>query len=367
MLKTKCIDEITDFGDLRVFENATTYPCILRVSNREPHFKPRVTSVKSLDISSLQQYVQQNGSPSSQTLFAEGGLSLLDTKVQDLLDKLKQNSISLEEYVNGKVFRGVLTGLNEAFIIDKSTRNRLISEDPRSADLLRTFAIGRDIKRYMPIEEKQYLIFIPKGWTNQHTNRNHWKWFSSEYPAIAQHLQLFEQRAIARCDKGDYWWELRACDYYADFEKPKIVYPNICKRPEFTFDKLSLFTNQKCFIIPVNDLFLLAYLNSNISFFLFTQLFPKLRGDFYEPSWVYFKNFPIPKTDQNNSEQNNCRHKLEILAYEQLRLLEKKNLEPFGNYAFDSFRINDSTINQIVCDLYKLNAEEVSLIFNVIS
>ncbi len=66
--------------------------------------------------------------------------------------------------------------------------------------------------------------------------RNAGNWFKENYPALADHLLPFADKAQKRYDKGEYWWELRTCDYYADFEKPKIIYPNICKKPEFTFD-----------------------------------------------------------------------------------------------------------------------------------
>lgn len=318
-LKTKSIEEITDFGDLPVFTGATTYPLILRVSNNPPHFQPRITNVKTLDFASLQEYVNEYGEISDQTCFEEDGWSLAGKQTQDLLAKIRQNSIPLGEYVGGKVYRGILTGLNKAFVIDQATKDRLIAEDPRSAELIKPFAQGRDIKRYAPIPVKQYLILIPKGWTNQHRKGNAWNWFSSQYPAIANHLKQFEKEAIARGDKGDYWWELRACDYYDEFEKPKIVYPNILKQPEFTFDQTGIYTNQKCFIIPSDDLYLLGILNSSVSMFLFTQMFPKLRGDFYEPSWVFFQNFPIHVVDPSNH--------VEVQRKDQIIMLVRKLLE----------------------------------------
>ncbi|MEN6580468.1 MAG: Eco57I restriction-modification methylase domain-containing protein, partial [Anaerolineaceae bacterium] len=94
-LKTKCIEEITDFGDLPVFTGATTYPLILRVSNNLPHFQPRVTTVDTLDFVSLQEYVAEHGEIADQTCFEESGWSLAGKQTQDLLAKLRQNSISL--------------------------------------------------------------------------------------------------------------------------------------------------------------------------------------------------------------------------------------------------------------------------------
>ncbi len=95
-LKSKCIEEITDFGDLPVFETATTYPCILRISNREPHHRPWVTVVKNLSFTSLKDYVSENGSELDQTKFQDSGWSLAGNKVQDILEKLSLQSIPLK-------------------------------------------------------------------------------------------------------------------------------------------------------------------------------------------------------------------------------------------------------------------------------
>ena len=145
-LKAKCIEEITDFGDLPVFKKATTYPCILRVSNRQPHLKPRITNVKTLDFVSLLDYVESNGDYLDQTKFSDAGWSLSDAKTQDILEKLNENSIPLGEYVGGKIFYGIKTGLNEAFVIDRQTRDQLINEDPKAPRLSNLFILEEKLK-----------------------------------------------------------------------------------------------------------------------------------------------------------------------------------------------------------------------------
>jgi hypothetical protein len=320
-LKTKCIEEITDFGDLPVFENATTYPCILRISNRKPHFSPNVTQVKTLEFTSLHEYVEANGNRLDQSKFSDDGWSLANTEIQTVFEKLNTNSIPLSQYVDGKIYRGILTGLNEAFVIDAQTRERLISEDPKSAQIIKPFLIGRDIKRYQPPESLRFLILMPKGWTKQKSgnSNNAWKWLQQNYPSISKYLEPFSSAAIKRFDKGDYWWELRACDYYAEFEKPKIVYPNICKRPEFTVDTNNFYSNQKSFIISIHDLYLLGILNSKIMMFFFKTTIPKLRGDFYEPGYVFMKDFPVHSIISTNH--------VELLLHERMIILVERMLE----------------------------------------
>jgi hypothetical protein len=117
------------------------------------------------------------------------------------------------------------------------------------------------------------------------------------------------------------WYEIQdAIDYHEEFSKPKIVYPNICKQPEFTFDETGVYSNQKTFIIPTDDLYLLGILNSSLSMFLFTQMFPKLRGDFYEPGWVFFQNFPIHVVDPSNPVQAQQKEQIITLVEKMLEM-----------------------------------------------
>ncbi|MCD4845323.1 MAG: Eco57I restriction-modification methylase domain-containing protein, partial [Methanosarcinales archaeon] len=239
-LKTKRIEEIVDFGDLSVFKNATTYPCIMRICNGEPRSTFEVTQVETLEFSDLGDYVEEHQYTVNQGGLDDGGWSLVDEETQAVLDKIRNTGVPLGEYVDGKIYYGIKTGLNEAFVIDSSIRDKLIAEDSKSAELIKPFLAGKDIKRYQLPCSERYLILIPKGWTKQKSGgvKDAWKWLQSNYPEIASHLKPFYEKAQKRYDKGEYWWELRACEYYDAFEKPKIIYPNICKRPEFTFDEL---------------------------------------------------------------------------------------------------------------------------------
>lgn len=244
-LKEKFIDEIIDFGDLPVFQGATTYPCIIRI-NKEGQIKTniRVTQIDSLDFIDLSSLVLKNSYIVDRSKLEDTGWSLSERSSQALLDKLKKIGTPLSKYVNGKVFYGIKTGLNEAFVISSETRQRLIAASNSCAQLIKPFLAGREVKRYGKPTETQYLILIPNGWTNQNAkgSSDRWKWFEINYPALAKHLAQYDIEAKKRYDQGEYWWELRPCDYYAEFERPKIIYPNICKHPEFTLDDTGLIT-----------------------------------------------------------------------------------------------------------------------------
>lgn len=367
-VKTFQINELLDFGDLPVFEEATTYPLIISLSNSCSSENFRAVNLDTLDFpTGMESYLKENQLEVSPLGLSESGWTLTDSRSQALLLKLKSQGVPLSEYVDGKIYRGVLTGLNEAFVIDLATKDRLIAEDPRSSEVIKPFLAGREIKKYQTPTPEKYLILFPKGFTIKRNlpdgdpNKIYqvdepprygymnydpaWEWLQTTYPAIANHLKPFEKAAKKRTDQGDFWWELRACDYYGEFEKEKIIYPNICKRPEFTIDDQSQYTNQKCFIISKFDKGLLGILNSKVSYFLFEQILPKLRGGFFEPSYLYFKDFPILNDDTG---------KIELLVEE---ILEIKKQDPTS----DTSTI-EAEIDQLVYELYGLSEEEIGIV-----
>jgi type II restriction/modification system DNA methylase subunit YeeA len=363
----KKINYLIDFGDLPVFEEATTYPNIVLMTKSEQIPEFLACTVTTLDFQSgMGAYLEENKIKVKLGELSPEGWTLSDSTVQALLSKIKSKGVPLGEYVNQKIFYGIKTGYNEAFVIDRETRDRLIDEDPNSAKVIKPFLAGRDIKRYQTPSADKFLILFPKGFTIKRNlpidDPNHmvaespprygdmpfdeaWEWLKSSYPAIAEHLRPFKAQAMKRTDKGDFWWELRACDYYDEFEKPKIVYPNICKRPEFTYDAEKFYTNQKCFIITEFTPTLLGLLNSSLFFFLFRSILPKLRGDFYEPSYVYFKEFPIiEKEDEEVSR----------LVKE---CLDRKKQNPSA----DTTDL-ENQIDQLVYELYGLTEDEIRIV-----
>lgn len=367
-LLSKQIEEIIDFGDLPVFTTAITYPCIIRISNEKPSRDFIASKVKVLDFSSLDEYVKGNQhliSPSS--LNDQNGWTLGNQGIEMLLTKLNASGQSLDKYLNGRVFYGIKTGLNKAFVIDEILKNRLIEEDPKSAEFVKPFIVGKDVKRYRVLKSQQYLILIPNGWTNSHSAdvKNKWKWLKEQIPAIANHLESFSTVGDARDDKGDYWWELRPCVYYSEFEKPKIIYPEICQKPEFTYDEKNFFANNKCFIIPSSDKYLLGILNSKLNYFLFEAYLPKLQAGFFMPAYVVLKNFPI-RTINFSDPVDKARHDRTVALVTQMLDLNKRlqdaNLEHEKTLLQRQVEATDAAIDKLVYELYGLTEEEIGVV-----
>ncbi|RKZ40203.1 MAG: restriction endonuclease subunit R, partial [Candidatus Parabeggiatoa sp. nov. 3] len=365
-LSQQHLTEITDFGDLPVFQKATTYPCILGIQKSTPQTTFQVTQIKTLDFSDLKTYTAKKSYTVQQSALEESGWVLVDNKTQALLDKLHQVGVSLNEYVNGKIYRGVLTGLNEAFVIDAQTREKLIAEDGKSEKLIKPFLQGRDIKRYQPLFVQRYLIFIPKGWTNLHSkaNKNAWAWLIQHYPNIAAHLKPYTEKAQKRYDKGEYWWELRACDYYEAFEKPKIIIPAIVQKASYTFDEQGFYSNDKTSIIKTDDLYLLGLLNSQVLDFVLHSIASTKQGGYFEYKPMYVQQLPIRTIDFDNSTDK-ANHDKIVQLVEQMIALNKQLAAAKAPQTKTLLKrridATDKQIDELVYWLYDLTEQEIKI------
>lgn len=367
-LLTKQIHQIVDFGDLKVFDEATTYPCIIWASEDSPKKKLNTVAVKTLNFEKgFENYVRSNIQSISIEGINSGTWIISSMAEQNLISRLKTGFETLFNYVDGKSFRGILTGLSEAFIIDEKTKNELISKDPNSGKLLRPFVMGRDIRPYAIPEVKRYLILIPKGFTirknldpgdpyflEEPMHRygdmppgEAWHWFSTNYPAIAGYLLPFKEKAEKRTDQGDFWWELRACDYYSEFEKPKIMYQVFQVKPCFIFDDKGLFCNNSIWIIPKDDIVLYAILSSKLGWWLISKYCTAIQNG-YQLIWKYFGQIPIARANKSQSE------KIEKTV-SQILSLKKENPEA------DTTTL-EAEIDRMVYELYGLTEEEIAVV-----
>ena len=274
---------------------------------------PQFTPVKSLnppypDIPAL---VKQYGQALSPSAIQGADWMLTSSGSADIFKKMQQVGMSLEKYINGQIYRGVLTGCNQAFVIDSTQRANLINEDIKNANIIKPLIIGDDTRKWnIKNEGKKWLLFIPWHFPlHQETSISGVSLkaeqeFCTQFPAIYNHLSNFKSQLSAR-NKAETgiryeWYALQRCaaTYWQEFEKPKIIFPEICKEPRFTFDRSGVFTNNKAFIIPLDDLYLLGILNSACAW-EYTKLICSSLGDENKGGrlmlqWVNFKKLPIP-------------------------------------------------------------------------
>ena len=252
-----------------------------------------------------------------------------------------------------QIYRGVLTGCNEAFIISTEKRNEILSncqsedERKRTEELIRPILRGRDVKRYGYDWANLWLINIHNGIKGRIPRVN-----IEDYPAVKAHLDQYWDKIRDRADQGDTPYNLRNCAYLEDFFKPKIIYPNMTKYMPFVYDEAKYLTNQKCFIMTGtnqkcfimtgrNMAYLTAFLNSSLFKFCFRDSFPELQGGTRELSKIFFDKIPVK---QITNEQNKVfREALNKIQY---------------CYTKECARLIDS----MIFDLYNLSEDERQII-----
>lgn len=284
------IHSITDFGDLPVF-GATAYPVIFVGQKGTSDGAVRFTPVKTLEppYPDVLLLVQEQGEQLPPEAIQGENWHLESAAAVRLMAKLRKAGTPLGEYVNGRFYRGILTGLNDAFVVDRATRDRLIAEHPSSAEVLKPFLRGKDVKRWRTESQDMWLIFTRRGID------------ITQYPAIHTYLKQFKDRLMPGVPggrkAGSYeWYEIQDnIAYWQEFEQPKIIIPAITRDVEYAPDTTGFYTNDKTSICVTNDVhYLSGLLNSAVLSWFMRQTAATKQGGFYEFKPMYVSQIPIP-------------------------------------------------------------------------
>ena len=194
-----------------------------------------------------------------------------------------------------EMYRGVLTGYNDAFIITSEKREEILSncadksERERTAEIIRPILRGRDIRRYGYEWADLWLINTHNG-IKDSLERIH----IEDYPAIKQHLDNYWDKIESRTDKGDTPYNLRNCAYVDEFSKPKIVWGNLNTRCSYAMAPENMFINAPaCMIVPGSH-YLLAILNSKVADYYIRTLGVVRNGGFFEYKPMFVEQIPVP-------------------------------------------------------------------------
>ncbi|MEG4420787.1 TaqI-like C-terminal specificity domain-containing protein [Microcoleus sp. LAD1_D5] len=297
------IQTLIDFGDAAVFE-AIAYPSIIVFSTDKPTAETQTQVLTWEQTQLLEEFPKIFKSQSfemPQAALKPDGWRIESPSVLALLEKLRRAGTPLGEYVKGRFYYGIKTGFNEAFVVDRETRDWLIAEHPSSAEVLKPFLRGRDVKRWYVDFSEQYLIKIESSenkshpWSNK-TEKEAEKIFAKTYPAIYKRFSFkdFRDKLIARSDKGKFFWELRSCSYWQEFEQPKIIYPDIYEHQNFTIDRVGFYAGNTCYFIPTSELWICGLLNSLVIEWFYTMVSNSIRGGYLRAFSDYMKQIPIP-------------------------------------------------------------------------
>ena len=264
------VESFLDFGDLPVFPEATTYPCVMVARKQLPSDDHAVHAavVETLDDLDLNQVIAQSDRRVPQVHLEASGWSFEDESVRRLREKIQNARVPLKEYC-GSPLRGVVSGLNEAFVIDAFTCERLVAQDARNREILKPFLEGKDLKPWGYEWRGLWLVYAYHG---VEINR---------YPAIKAYLSTFRRRLEERATSENHqWYELQQPQlaYSARFAEPKIFYPHFSRFPKFCIDNKGFYGNDKTYCIPGTDYYLLGVLNSDVAWFQIRQICPAMRG-----------------------------------------------------------------------------------------
>jgi hypothetical protein len=333
------LKSIVNFGDLQIFEGVTTYPTMVVLE--KPMGKARKNApaqafdflnITSPNLNTLGAELQEArfGSMLQSNLGVEGW-RLEDERLQALREKIVSSKPTLKE-IYGSPLYGLKTGLNEAFVIDQSTRDHLVKVNPQTAQTLRAFLEGKDLKKWRAESRHKYLILFPKGWTRTQMGKQGselseaeaWTWLQKQHPALCEYLTPYTEAGRKRGDKGEFWWELRACAYYDEIIKPKVLYSEFSHNPNFIFDSKKHYTNNKCFFIPNGDWFLLGVIGSSTIWFLIKGICTFVRGEYYELRTIKMETLPIPTpTDTQRSTIAALAETCQTLAEQRYQLQDR--------------------------------------------
>ncbi|MHC1767155.1 MAG: DNA methyltransferase [Verrucomicrobiia bacterium] len=373
--------KLVDFGGLAVFANAKdTYVCIPLIVKgvTEPLPRIQVCRIPSLQITNLTPYVTDHSFTTPPERFSAAAWALKSDAEAAVFDKVMKAGTPLGVFVQRKFFRGLLTGLNDAFVISAEQRQTIVEQSPASASLIKPFLGGEDIRRYRIEDEGKLMIVIPCGWTQAEVNKvrkgnvsekQAWQWLNESHAGIAKHLEQFEDALRKRQDQGDFFWELRPCDYYAYLDSPKIIFPDICKSPRFYLDREGIYLTNTAYCLGSDSLYLLGLLNSRLFWFAISNIsipFGVRAGEYrYRLIYQYMERVPIRPIDAKNPAEQAKHDKVVSLVEQNIAAnkqaasaLTDKDKDFYGNKC----AALDQQIDSLVYELYGLTQEEVKIV-----
>lgn len=363
LLKNVKFLEYTDLNGIKVFDSATVDTSILcfeKSKSKDNKFKYLALSNEILKTCAYDIGLYKDFAEFSQNSLSKESFTFSDENTSALKAKIERIGTPLKEWYGLNINYGIKTGYNEAFIITTEKRNEILAnckdeaEKERTAKLIRKMLRGRDIKRYSYEWAGLWVIGTFPSL----------KLDIEQYPALKQYLSQFLPRIEQSGEKGcrkktsNKWFETQDnIAYYEEFEKEKIVYPNMNKEFIAFFDNEFFLLNQKCFILSHQSnnkkelLYLTALLNSNVNFYYFKQIGAKLGASGYEMSKIFVEKLPIPKI---NSKNQKIADELINLADE---ILKAKEQDKNANT-----QELENKINSIVYKFYNLTEEEIKII-----
>lgn len=303
------VESVVDFGHAKqIFEDADVFPSIIVA--RKPVNLPapataRVCSIprEQLRIGDLSAQITTEGFDVERGRLGSDPWSLEPKAVNELLAKIRSSGTTIANLSRVKPYYGIKTGLNEAFLIDTATKESLLAENPKSAELIKPYLRGQDIKRWSPEWAGLWMIFTRRGIDIE------------SYPAIKQHLEAFHIRLEPKPKDwkgGDWpgrkpgsyqWFETQdPVDYWHLLEAPKLIYQDITWRASFCLDTMGTYMNNTVYFLQSSDLWILSVLNSPIGWWYAWRKAQHGKDEALRYFNTFVEEFPIPLPSSEQRE-----------------------------------------------------------------
>ena len=322
------IESVVDFGHAKqIFEDADVFPSIIVARKPTTSTKPKTARLcaiprEQLRVDDLSRQIQDEGVELSLDQLAANSWQLEPRGVTELVQKIREKGVPLADFAGAKPYRGILTGFNEAFLIDTPTKNALVASDAGSTAVLKPYLRGQDFNRWSADWAGWWMIVLKSS------ENFDWPWsdkgddaeaaFRRSYPAIHSHLSQFRAALVKRQDQGRYWWELRSCAYWSTFDDPKIMYPEITWRAAWVIDSDGMLCNNTAYFLASHDVWILATANAPISWWYAWRTAMHGKDEALRYIKEFVRDLPIPEpADAQRAEASRIVDKLTQMTREE--------------------------------------------------
>ncbi len=369
LLKNVKVLEYTDLNGIKVFDSATVDTSILcfeKSKSKDNKFKYLALSNEILKTCAYNIGLYKDFAEFSQNSLSKESFTFSDENTSALKAKIERIGTPLKEWQGLNIYRGILTGYNEAFIITTEKRNEILAnckdeaEKERTAKLIRKMLRGRDIKRYSYEWAGLWVIFIPWHFPNVEkpkTMLENEQDLKEQYPSLYKHLLSHKER-LSKRNKEETgiryeWYCLQrwGANYYQEFEREKIVWASV-GYIEHSFIPKDMLLQDTNYFFSTSNRYLLGILNSKpITYYLADIQTPLGNTGAFRNYKYNIEKLPIPKI---NSKNQNIVDELINLVDE---ILKAKEQDKNANT-----QELENKINSLVYKLYNLNEEEIKII-----
>jgi SAM-dependent methyltransferase len=346
------VEGIVDLARTALFGDADAFPCILwgsiGVAREAPIRAARLPPGAAIELEDI-------GAPHARERWSAEPWHIDVPADRMLIDRLETRWPPLREIVGVGPARGVVTGCNRAFVLDRAARDRLLAAEPAASAVIRPFVKGRDLQSWLLAPAERWILLIDRGTS------------LAELPFVREHLARFRTALEPRPADWTAVWEGRKPGSYRWYElqdpvgplvkirAPRLLYQDIQTGPACALDRDGeLVPDTTIWMLPSADLYLLALLNSPLYGWYAARRFPPALSGAVRPKREYIRNFPIatPSTSQRQAIEHLVAQRLEI---EPLRRAGVRD-------ATCAAQTLDAALGRAVLDAYELSAGERALI-----